>query len=296
MAIKVRAPGSCGELVQGTIKGQNFLITCPIDVYSQAQIISCASPVLPDYQKAATAMEMTLRYLGVTQQNQSVHIQSELLVGKGMASSSADISAACQATAIHAGKPLQAEEIAAIALSIEPTDAIFYPGIMMFDHVEGKLSKCLGQPPPLDIVILDVGGEIDTLSFNRRVDLVEQNQLKEKAVSEAVELVAAGIKKGDSRLIGAGATLSALANQSILYKPYLEQIIDISKYYGAVGVNAAHSGTVLGVLFPVDGGEGKEQCIEHILSLCGGKVQYIRTACLISGGLTLVEGDDVWDR
>ncbi|TCL35088.1 L-threonine kinase [Anaerospora hongkongensis] len=292
MAIKVKAPGSCGELVQGTIEGQNFLITCPIDVYSQAQIISSASTVLPEYQKAAAAMEMTLRYLGVTPQNDSILIQSELLIGKGMASSSADISAACQATALRYGKRLTADEIAAIALAIEPTDAIFYPGIMMFDHVAGKISKCLGNPPPIDIVILDVGGEIDTLSFNRRQDLTDRNQFKEQAVKQAVDLVAAGIKQGDSRLIGEGATISALANQSILYKPYLEQIIKIGKYYGAVGVNAAHSGTVLGVLFPAGCGEVQGPCMEQILTACEGNVQYIRTARLISGGLTLVEVDD----
>ncbi|WP_312335451.1 GHMP family kinase ATP-binding protein [Anaerospora hongkongensis] len=292
MAIKVKAPGSCGELVQGTIEGQNFLITCPIDVYSQAQIISSASTVLPEYQKAAAAMEMTLRYLGVTPQNDSILIQSELLIGKGMASSSADISAACQATALRYGKRLTADEIAAIALAIEPTDAIFYPGIMMFDHVAGKISKCLGNPPPIDIVILDVGGEIDTLSFNRRQDLTDRNQSKEQAVKQAVDLVAAGIKQGDSRLIGEGATISALANQSILYKPYLEQIIEIGKYYGAVGVNAAHSGTVLGVLFPAGCGEVQGPCMEQILTACEGNVQYIRTARLISGGLTLVEVDD----
>lgn len=292
MAIKVKAPGSCGELVQGTIEGQNFLITCPIDVYSQAQIISSASTVLPEYQKAAAAMEMTLRYLGVTPQNDSILIQSELLIGKGMASSSADISAACQATALRYGKRLTADEIAAIALAIEPTDAIFYPGIMMFDHVAGKISRCLGNPPPIDIVILDVGGEIDTLSFNRRQDLIDRNQSKEQAVKLAVDLVAAGIKQGDSRLIGEGATISALANQSILYKPYLEQIIEIGKYYGAVGVNAAHSGTVLGVLFPAGCGEVHEPCMEQILAACEGNVQYIRTARLISGGLTLVEVDD----
>ncbi|WP_312203398.1 GHMP kinase [Anaerospora hongkongensis] len=292
MAIKVKAPGSCGELVQGTIEGQNFLITCPIDVYSQAQIISSASTVLPEYQKAAAAMEMTLRYLGVTPQNDSILIQSELLIGKGMASSSADISAACQATALRYGKRLTADEIAAIALAIEPTDAIFYPGIMMFDHVAGKISRCLGNPPPIDIVILDVGGEIDTLSFNRRQDLIDRNQSKEQAVKLAVDLVAAGIKQGDSRLIGEGATISALANQSILYKPYLEQIIEIGKYYGAVGVNAAHSGTVLGVLFPAGCGEVHGPCMEQILAACEGNVQYIRTARLISGGLTLVEVDD----
>ena len=30
------APGTCGELVQGAIDGQDFLVNCPVDLYSQA--------------------------------------------------------------------------------------------------------------------------------------------------------------------------------------------------------------------------------------------------------------------
>ena len=30
----VRAPGTCGEFLQGSINGQSFLVTCPINRYS----------------------------------------------------------------------------------------------------------------------------------------------------------------------------------------------------------------------------------------------------------------------
>ena len=33
-----RAPGACGELVQGTINNINFLITCPINIFSYVTV------------------------------------------------------------------------------------------------------------------------------------------------------------------------------------------------------------------------------------------------------------------
>ena len=45
--------------------------------------------------------------------------------------------------------------------------------------------------------------------------------------------------------IGKASTFSSLANESIHKKEGLEKIIEISKNYGAYGVNVAHSGTVV---------------------------------------------------
>ena len=36
MTYYVRAPGTCGEFLQGSIDGQSFLVTCPINRYSYA--------------------------------------------------------------------------------------------------------------------------------------------------------------------------------------------------------------------------------------------------------------------
>ena len=85
-----------------------------------------------------------------------------------MASSSADISAACLTAAIFCAREMSNYEIANIALSIEPTDGIFYPEIVMFDHIRGRIRYKLGMPPPIAIAVFDYGGEVDTVFFNRR--------------------------------------------------------------------------------------------------------------------------------
>ncbi|SMD06067.1 GHMP kinase [Sporomusa malonica] len=289
MTIKVRAPGSCGELVQGTINGVNFLITCPVDWYSEVTVVPGGSMTSAE-PKAAAAVDKTLKYLYAAGDFGLV-VESDLPVGKGMASSSADISAACQAASLAVtGRRLSCDEIADIALAIEPTDGIFYPGIIMFDHVQGKIRRTLGTPPPINIAVFDAGGEVDTLAFNDRQDLASLNQAKELQIIQAVELVAKGLEIGDARLIGQGATMSALANQAILYKPCLDTAINISRDFGAVGVCAAHSGTVLGVMFSADAMSGHEACIKEICRACP-EVAYLKTIQLIAGGL-IITGDD----
>jgi L-threonine kinase len=218
-----------------------------------------------------------------------VEIQSDLPAGKGMASSSADIAAACMATAVCLGLTLTADEIATIALGIEPTDGVFYQGIMMLDHVKGSIRRTLGMPPPLRIAVLDMGGEVDTVGFNQREDLNRLNRAKESEVIRALQMVEDGIRRQDAAMIGAGATLSALANQKILHKPLLENMLHYSQNYGAVGVNVAHSGTVVGILFPEDKADAAESCMAEIYArhpdLPDGKV-----VSLLPGGLTVLEG------
>lgn len=290
MKVKVRAPGSCGELVQGVIDGQPVLITCPVNMYSEVEIISAIKPKAPG-SKLESAVRKTLEYLEVSGTYYKAIVRSELPVGKGMASSSADISAACQAAALTAGRSLSADEIADIALSIEPTDGIFYPGIMLFDHIHGAIRLSLGKPPQIKILIFDIGGKVNTLTFNKRHDLAVLNQNKESAVRQAVALVTEGLKNGDAELIGQGATLSALANQTILYKPCLEDVLSIAREQGAVGVNIAHSGTVLGVLFTPDKEQRFAACIDTIYQAYP-KLKFVRCADLVGGGLWKQEGEN----
>ena len=296
MKVTVKAPGSCGELAQGTIDGEHFLITCPIDVYSEVTVgtLDCMPSNVGN--KVNTAINKTKQYLQVEGRHFEVKVKSDLPLGKGMASSSADISATCQSIALSVGRALSPDEIADIALSIEPTDGIFYPGIVLFDHVHGRIRKPLGDALPICIAIFDVGGEIDTLHFNQRHDLKKLNQENESEVRQAMKLIMEGLSNKDISLIGKGATISALANQKILYKPYLEDMITIALSWGAVGVNIAHSGTVVGVLFPMDKVENCPPCIEEIQRTCSG-VHYLRTAKFVSGGLTKQEGDcNDWEQ
>ena len=106
MKATVRCPGSCGELVQGTDAGINFLVTCPISLYSTVTVdLAPDGTTVPEAgAKTREAVRRTLEYLRLPVADYSVDVQSELPAGKGMASSSADISAACLATALAAGR------------------------------------------------------------------------------------------------------------------------------------------------------------------------------------------------
>ena len=172
-----------------------------------------------------------------------------------MASSTADISASIAATIAALGEesamPPGEIEIARIALLIEPSDGVMLPGLARFDHRQGKVSDTLGPPPPMRVVALDFGGAVDTLDFNsvNREDTLRRLQ---PTFEEALDLITHGIESGRADEIAAGATLSAVSNQKLLYKPQLDPALRLSDDVGALGVNAAHSGTVLGMLFEDD--------------------------------------------
>ncbi len=233
------------------MEGVSFHISCPIDIYSVVRVE--LSPDMPDSifpsgsPKAGLAMRKTLEYLGRTGLGGNLGILSPLPRSKGMASSTADIAGAVFATCLALGEEISPKEIAEIALSIEPTDGSLFPGVVIFDHRQGKIHQALGMPPPMDIIVLDFEGEVDTIAFNRykRFSLV---QTLEPQVIEARDLVLRGMATSDPALIGQGATISARANQQILFKPQLPHVLSLAHEVSALGVNVAHSGTVIGVL------------------------------------------------
>ena len=75
---------------------------------------------------------------------------------------------------------------------------------------------------------------------------------------EAIEAALCGCEVHLIGKIGKGATLSAFCNQSILHKSDLPRVLELSIKMGAVGVNTAHSGTVIGILLPYDFSDMKE--------------------------------------
>ena len=254
---KASAPGTCGELAQGMLGGVLCLVTCPIDIRSTAAV-----ELLPgdgnieaweDSPKAARAVQATLDFLGEADVDARLSLDSRLPRGKGMASSTADVAASIAATASAAGRRLEPQQIAEIALGVEPSDGVMFPGIAVFDHREGRIARALGQPPPMRVLVLDFGGTVDTLEYNRECNsAARDNALKaqEPRMSEAVALIEAGLLQGNPLFIGKGSTISAVANQEVSFNTRLDDVLAFSTRAGAYGVNVAHSGTVIGILLP----------------------------------------------
>lgn len=293
---RVKVPGTCGELVQGVLDGLHYHVTCPVNIYSDARVEvlsgpSCYSKSSPEFcfppgrTKSAEAVKKTLQVLGYSDLAAvGLDICSQLPLSKGMASSTADVSASIEATGLALGKKIDKKDVARIALSVEPTDGCFFPGIVLFDHCEGKLYELLGDAPPLDIVILDFGGEVDTLSFNN-VDRGELYHSLEPKFKDALEMVRQGLKSGDTRLIGEAATLSSITHQSVLFKPQLDKVLQLAKEAGAAGVNIAHSGTVIGVLL-----ERRKQDKVDISNFLRQHLEGLEkaTLCTLTGGGSIV--------
>lgn len=277
------APGTCGELVQGSINGRDFLVTCPVDLWSKLSVFY-TDHVEQDnlYPKAAKAIQMAYEKKKTAGSKLGFIRESELPIGKGMGSSTADIAAAYAAACRLLDVKINEDEIADVALAIEPSDGLMYPGICLFDHRKGLWREPLGQAPPLNVVIIDPGGEVDTLEFNGKKDLQILNAKKEQKIIKALAYVREGIAEQDPEKIGRGATISALANQETLFKPHLEEIIKFSVQLKAMGVNVAHSGTVIGILLAEIGPHVMEAAdyIQKKFPQCA-----IYTSKIISGGI-----------
>ncbi len=291
MTYYVRTPGTCGEFIQGAIEGQSFLVTCPINRYSYA-LSNVTHPLSNHYcslqPKAALAKHKTLEYLGLSAEASGpIYVRSDIMQGKGMASSTADISATAMATALACGRSLSLKELEAICLSIEPTDAAFYPAIVQFDYIKGAICESFGVCQPMKIIIFDQGGTIDTIAFNKQQDLQAKILEKEVYIKEALGYFKKGLETHDISLIGQATTLSSFANQRILNKPHLYEFHEVGVYYKSVGTIIAHSGTIMGMLFPNDF-QATIDCIKDVLQTIP-YLTYVDTVETTCEGITYVK-------
>ena len=287
----MRAPGVCGELVQGMLGDAYFLVTCPIDFFSRVRVeLYAGAPEVsgPDNcPKAAAAVRAALAYLGRDELGAVLTINNPIPRSKGMGSSSADVAAAIAATGLALGRELSPNEVAQLALSVEPTDGVMFPGIALFDHREGRIIEELGTPPPTEVIALDFGGSVDTLEFNR-VDRRSLWQSLQPETDEALRLVRSGIQDGDPARIGRGATLSAQAGQRVLPKPQLPRVLEFAESVGAAGVNVGHSGTIIGVL--VDAMQRRGRSIFRQAREAFPEAEQAHHFRIFAGGMQVVRG------
>lgn len=284
MAYLVSSPGSCGEFIQGYAEEGSFMVTCPINRYATATVDEKRGAPLPE--KAQQAVEKTLAYLGETKLHGFVHLLSAIPKGKGLASSTADISAVVQAVALSFGRKLSPEEIAHLALSIEPSDATFFKGIVRFDYRRGKQIRPMGLCPAMDILIYDCGGEVDTMMFNSRADLIALQKSNQEEIQKALALFEEGIATQSAVTIGKAATISAFCNQKILYKKQLDDLYRVGMSAGGKGVICAHSGTVLGLI--VDAG-ADDASIRHALEKQVQDITFLDRVSLTNKGMEIRE-------
>ena len=210
-----------------------------------------------------------------------------------MASSTADVSASIAATAaaLDGSAAITPSEIARLALLVEPSDGIMLPGISLIDHRRGTDARTLGPAPPMRAVVMDFGGNVDTLEFNN-VDREDTLRRLQPEFEEALAIIVRGIEDGRAEDVATGATLSSFANQHVLFKPQLDDVMNLANQVGALGINVAHSGTVIGMLFDDD-----VDLTEYAVSYIGDRlfgVRQVYNRRIVNGGWRPAEEPVRW--
>ena len=258
--ITARCPGSAGELIQGFFLGGEKLISYPIECYSTVTLVERKrnDKQYGKYIKSYKMLESIFKYYGYMVKDSygiTINVNSNIPVGKGMASSTADLAATAKAAAKYLNRNISNNEITKLCVRIEPTDSIVFSEITLLDYLDANFVHNYGKFPECKVLILEGRGYINTLDFhkNRYMEKSEKKrrkkEKKERSLKKALSYFELGMKNRDLKTIGKAATISSFANQDIIYKPGLEDIYDLSIYHGAYGINVAHSGTVVSILY-----------------------------------------------
>ncbi len=245
--ISVSVPCSCGEFVQGKLDGDDALISCPIDIYSTVTIKE-GFQEKELLSKVKRAIYATLKFHEIDTsklKNMSIEVETPLPYGKGYATSSSEMTAAIVAVSTFFKKKISPMEVARICVEIEPTDGIMFEGIALFKHINCKLLEVIRLKDFFEIVILESKQAYDTVELRDRGLF----NIEDMDMSFEFNSLIKSLKYSNSSMMDKAMYRSALLNQGVINKEYLKEIRDMALKYGAIGVNIAHSGSLIGVIF-----------------------------------------------
>jgi L-threonine kinase len=246
--------GTFGELAQGYRRRRDgavdhFLVTLPVEeLSSTAEVAARAGAPLPP--KAHVAFTTACQLLGVDPPELPPRLRSNIPVGKGFASSTADIVSVVAHTIERVAPHLDHTErhllIAEVNRRLEYGDYLLHRGITLCNQRSHHIGKAFRTDLRWRIVGIDEGGHVDTADFHRR-SVPDQRKLAQ--YSDIYRRLWAALADSDSPRAAAIASESALLHQDVLPKRSLPHMLDIASDTAAHGVCVAHSGTLVGLIF-----------------------------------------------
>jgi L-threonine kinase len=245
------APGTCGEFAQGILSsGTPFHVTCPIN--KSATVVASLRDAKTlsvlglgeHHRKLELAIQHTVELLDLGAVEVMVRHWSDLDIGKGMGSSTADVLAGVRAIADAVGESLTPETEGRVAAMVESSDGSMFPGIAAVNHKTCELVEAWDWYPEFVIVMLVPKNSVDTdsIPFRGQERLAEEyddllgrmnNAVQRRSIAEFAEQ----------------STRSAVMNDEFLLNPYGRNLRSRLKEFGALGLNVGHTGTVCGLLF-----------------------------------------------
>lgn len=245
------APGTCGEFAQGILSsGQPFHVTCPIN--KSATVVASLRPAKAftvcglgeDHSKLELGIQHTVELLDLGAVEVTVRHWSDLDIGKGMGSSTADVLAGVRAIADAVNECLTPETEGRLAAMVESSDGSMYPGIAAVNHKTCELIQAWDWYPEFVIVMLVPGNSVDTAS----IPFLGQERL----VGDYDDLFAkmnGAVQRRSIAEFAEQSTRSAVLNDEFLLNPYSRNLGSRLDEFDALGLSVGHTGTVCGLLF-----------------------------------------------
>jgi uncharacterized protein involved in propanediol utilization len=248
------AMGHAGEILQGIYLEEPFLVSLPAPNYiSTVEVRSCSEWRIEPGGKTKALDAAKL----VSAQPLSIRVASNIPVGRGCGSSTADCVAAIRAVAQLQNRKFTSGDIATLSVASEVASdsTMFDLEPVVFRQRSGKVLRSLGSHwPPLYVSVIDLGGpDVDTLTTSMpnysSEEIEEFTHLLDQCSSAFAEL--------NPELLGKVATQSAIIHQRHRPHPAWPSCLDFVRRMGAYGLARSHSGTVAAVLSarPMEGYE-----------------------------------------
>lgn len=275
--------GTLGELIQGPYlrDGQVHisLISLPVKKYSCMHFTQGpggnADVELAAKTKCRQAIALYLAMHDRRMPEGSWSGDSELLEGKGMASSTADIVATIRCLDSVFRRESSGETIAALLRMIERSDSVFLDTYALYLSARQEVVRHLPHAPSFYACYLDEGDRIDTEQAGPL--LIQHYQRHPDAYARNLEQTLAAFEAGDSARIAACATASAMLGQGAIGKKNLAALVAEQARLDADGIFVAHTGSLLGYLYIDKPGPARMGALSSFFRRLGFQCRFVQT-------------------
>jgi uncharacterized protein involved in propanediol utilization len=245
--------GTLGELFQGPIRHRSEsgigLVSFPVDRYAFAHFTQGdgAPGPLPALPKAALGARLFLDRHGLRLPPGRWGRHTELDIGVGMASSTADIVATLRCLYQVFELPYDLTTVTEILSRIERADSVFLDEFALYLSDRHEIAEHLGTSIGFHTCFVVEPGTVDTAAVT--LSLMDHYRRCGDAYRDCLDDLLAAFRKGDGAAVARAATTSAALSQEVLPKETYDTVTANRRHFGADGIFIAHTGSVIGYLF-----------------------------------------------
>ncbi|WP_336249623.1 hypothetical protein [Stomatohabitans albus] len=233
-------------------------VTCPVTWRTQATVTLHPQPgpypqskhrpphwaaddeEIPLQPKAVQILQQVAATNHIPLDHIEVRVQSPVPEGKGFASSTSDLVALSAAIGQAAHAPISPPDMHAMAISIEATDAIMYPGLVTATLDEAQVLRTHRATPPVAFVTVIPSASLETVHQPESTPQPEADRL--------LQAMQTALTDQHLPTMGRLATESGSLAQDRIHTPHWDLVNAIGQAYDGLGVIIGHSGTLSAVI------------------------------------------------